>query len=74
MLKYKFDVLKALINAGHTTYRIRHLKELSESTVQKLRNELPISWNNINQLCKLLNCQPGDILEYVEDTGDNENV
>lgn len=26
-----------------------------------------IRFSTLNKLCKILNCQPGDILEYVED-------
>lgn len=66
-LKYKIDVLSELKNKGFTTYKIRKDKLLSESTVQKLRNSFPVSWENIESICKLLNCQPGDILEYVPD-------
>lgn len=66
-IKYNMDVLTALKEAGYSTYRIRKEKLLSESTVQKLRKHEPLSWENIATLCKLLDCQPGDILEYVED-------
>lgn len=66
-MKYKFNVLDALKNMGITTYKIRKDKLLSESTVQKLRKLEPVSWENIESLCKLLNCQPGDIIEYVND-------
>ncbi len=66
-LNYKIDVLTALKNAGYTTYKIRKEKLLSESTVQKLRNKQPVAWENIAAICKLLNCQPGDILEYEKD-------
>lgn len=31
-----------------------------------------IKISTLNSICKALNCQPGDILEYVED-GENEN-
>lgn len=31
-----------------------------------------IKISTLNSICKALNCQPGDILEYVED-GDDEN-
>ncbi|MEG1427897.1 MAG: helix-turn-helix transcriptional regulator [Oscillospiraceae bacterium] len=64
---YKFDVLSALKKAGYSTYKVRKEKLLSESTMQKFRNNEPISWENIATLCELLNCQPGDIMEYVED-------
>ena len=68
-MKFKIDVLTELKNKGYTTYIIRKDKLLSESTVQKLRNGLPVSWENIETVCKLLQCQPGDILEYIEDKG-----
>lgn len=64
MLKYKIDVIEALKSKGLTTYQIRKDKLLSESTVQKLRNKKPVSWENIETLCELLECQPGDLLIY----------
>ena len=69
---FKFDVLQALKEKGYTTYRIRSDKILSESTVQKLRSGKPLSWENIETLCKLLNVQPGELLEYNPDTAGNE--
>ena len=66
-IKYKMDVLSELKKAGYTTYKIKQEKLFSESTVQKFRNGESVSWKNINTLCKLLNCQPGDIMEYDEE-------
>lgn len=66
MLKYRINVLEALKANGYTTYRIRTEKLLSESTVQKLRERQPIGWENIETICKLLKCQPGDLLQYEE--------
>lgn len=63
-LRYKFDVLAALKEKGLTTYQIRKEKLLSESTVQKLRAGTGVSWENIETLCRLLDCQPGDLIEY----------
>ena len=65
-MRYKIDVLSALKTKGYTTYKLRKDKLLSESTVQKFRKMLPVSWENIETICKLLECQPGDIMEYVE--------
>ncbi len=66
-LRYKIDVLSALKAAGYTTYKIKTDKLLSESTVQKLRNRQPISWENIERICKLLKCDVSDVIEYKED-------
>nr|DAI28892.1 MAG TPA: Cro/C1-type HTH DNA-binding domain protein [Caudoviricetes sp.] len=66
-LKFKIDVLLALKDAGYNTNRIRRENLLSQSTLQKLRDGGQLSWSNIEAICKLLNCQPGDIMEYVEE-------
>ena len=66
-IQYKTDVLAALKEKGYTTYRIRKERLLSESTVQKLRNRNPVAWENLETLCELLHCQPGDLVEYLPD-------
>ena len=65
-LQFKIDVVSALKEKGYTTYRIRNEKILSESTVQKLRAGKGVSWENIETLCRLLECQPTDLMEYVD--------
>ena len=74
MLKYKIDVIEALKAKGYTTYQIRTEKLLSESTLQKLRNKQPISWGNIDTICSMLNCQPGDILEYINEMAELKSL
>ena len=70
-LKYKIDVLSRLKEKGYSSYDLRKLKALSESTIQKLRRGEGISWDSLEALCKLLECQPGDIITYnSEKTGD----
>ena len=67
-LQFKVDVLAALKEKGITTYQIRKEKLLSESTVQKLRAGIGVSWENLETLCRLLDCQPYDLIEYVKET------
>ena len=66
-LHYKIDVLEALKAKGYTTYTLRKENLLSQSTIQKLREKKGLAWENIDNLCKLLECQPGDLFEYVPD-------
>lgn len=66
-LSYKIDVLTALKEAGYNTNKLRKEKLLAEGVIQSLRENKPISWANIAKVCELLNCQPGDILEYSND-------
>ena len=63
-VKYKIDVLSALKEKGYNTNRLRKEKILGESTIQQLREGKLVSWANIDRICTLLECQPGDILEH----------
>ena len=64
----KYDKLFALMKErGLTTYRIRQDKIISEGTLTNLRNNNPVSTETISSLCRVLKCQPGDIMEYVDE-------
>lgn len=68
-IRYKFDVLAALKEKGYSTYKLRKERLLAENTLQQIRSGDLVSWANIERLCRLLQCQPGDLLEYVEEAG-----
>ena len=64
-IKYKVDVIAALKEAGYNTTRIRKEKIMGEAMLQKIRSGQMVSWATLETICELLNCQPGDMLEYV---------
>ena len=66
-MQFKIDVLEALKAKGYTTYVLRKENILSQSTLQKLREGKGLSWENIDRICGLLECQPGDLIEYVQE-------
>lgn len=66
MIRYKIDVLEALKNIGYSSYRLRQEKIIGESTLQKIRKGELMSWETLSRVCSLLDCQPGDILEYIK--------
>ena len=66
-MAFKINVLQALKDKGYSTYRIKNDKLLSQSTLQKLREGKPVSWENIETFCRLLEIQPGELLEYNPD-------
>ncbi len=72
-VKYKIDILSALKGKGYSTYKLRKDKLLAEATIQTIRSGGLVSWENISRICSMLQCQPGDILEYVEaDHGEHQ--
>ncbi|EXG88001.1 hypothetical protein K413DRAFT_4909 [Clostridium sp. ASBs410] len=44
-------VIFALKDVGYSTYRLKKEKLFSEATIQKFRNNEPVSWDNISTVC-----------------------
>ena len=65
----KYDKLfRVYEEMGITTYRIRKENIVSQGTLTKMKNGSgSIDTRTIDKICRVLNCQPGDILEYVPD-------
>lgn len=69
-LRYKIDVMRALKEKGYPTTRIREEKLIGQSYLQQIRHGILVSWSTMDTLCKLLECDIGDIIEYVPDNAD----
>lgn len=66
MLVYKIDVLETLKEAGYNTTKLRREKLLNESAIQYLREGKPVGAKALDNICMLLDMQPGNILKYIE--------
>ncbi len=64
-IRYKNDILAVLRDAGYSQNQIRVQKLMGQATLTQLRRGELVSWKNMETICRLLKCQPGDILEYV---------
>ena len=62
------DAKAALKEKGFSSYRLINEKYLSSSSVQKLRDKKVLAPEGLAVLCSLLDCQPGDFLEYTKET------
>lgn len=68
-MPFKYDKLFALLQErGITSYRIRKDNIISQAALTKMKNgDGNIDTRTLERLCSVLKCQPGDIMEYVED-------
>lgn len=64
---YKIDILRALKEKGYNTNRLRTEKIIGESYLTQIRKGEIVSTACLDKLCQLLDCQPGDIIAYIED-------
>lgn len=67
MISYK-KFQKLLIDKSMKKSEIQKRANLSSATMAKLNSDRIVSLTVIEKLCKELQCQPGDLMEYVKDS------
>lgn len=65
----KYDkLIQRLKEKGWNTTRIRNEKLLGQRTLTAIRNGTGgLDHRSIAKLCHILECQPGDLMEYVKE-------
>ena len=67
------DVVMAKRKKGLTELANEVDITLANLSILKNNKAKAIRFTTLEAICKALECQPGDILEYVEDANNNEN-
>ena len=67
-----FNLLK---EKNKTMYDLRKDKVIGTATLEKMRKGMGhVDTRSIEILCEYLDCQPGDLMEYVKETDVQETV
>ena len=66
-IRYKVDILAELKKKGYSSTKIREEKLIGQSYLQQLRHGELVSWKALDTICALLECQPGDLIEYIKE-------
>lgn len=65
-ISYK-PLFKLLIDREMNKTALMHAVKLSPPTLAKLSKNKPIDGKVLERICMYFQCQPGDIMEYVQD-------
>ena len=68
-IKY-YKLLDLLNKRKISKGRLQEMADISSATMAKISAGKPVSLEVINRICKALQVQPGDILEYVEENNE----
>lgn len=71
MIAY-YKLLDMLNRRGIGKLELMEKAGFSRGTLSKLSKNEPVNISVIDSICKVLDCQPGDLLEYIKD--DNEQI
>ena len=66
-IRYKIDIMARLKGRGYSSTRIREEKLIGQSYLQQIRHGELVSWKTLDTICALLDCQPGDLIEYIKE-------
>lgn len=66
-----WDTLK---KKGLSTYTLRVKFQMSGSTVQRLRKNMSVSTNTLDDLCNLLDCALSEIAAHVPEKNDSGRI
>lgn len=72
-MKFSYKPLwKLLIDKDMTNKELMNKANISKSTFYKLRNDKNVTTDVLLRICKELNCNISNIMEYVEDNIDDK--
>ena len=71
MINYR-PFWNTLKNSNESTYTLIKNHHISSATIDKLRNNKPITTTTINDLCRILDCRIEDIAEYLPSEDDQK--
>ena len=63
---------KTLGVSGESTYTLIKNHRISSSTIDKLRKDKPLNTTTINDLCRILDCNVADIMNYIPSDKDQK--
>ncbi len=73
MIMINLDVMMAKRKKGLTELAGEEDITLANLSILKNNKAKAVRLSTLNAICKALDCQPGDILQYVDDEEDVEN-
>lgn len=56
-----------------STYALINKHRISSNTIQRIRRNMSMNTVTLNDLCRILDCEVGDVLCYVKDDENNED-
>lgn len=70
MIAY-YKLMDVLARRGMKKIDLQRALNISPTTMASLSKNRPVNLSLIDKICKYLDCQPGDIIEYIPDENDS---
>lgn len=64
--------MRQFMEENHISYYRLANGGIDAQTLQRIRHDKPITTETLGKICCIMKCQPGDLIEYIEDASDSE--
>jgi len=67
-------IWKILIDKKMSRADLRKVAEIAPNTMTKMRRDEPVHLHILERICKVLDCNFGDIIDYFKEESDDEKI
>lgn len=62
-----FGPMRQFMKDHHISYYYLANQGIESPTLHRIRHDNPITTETLGKLCKIMKCQPGQLIEYIEE-------
>lgn len=66
-MSISFKPMREYMEKNHISYYRLGNEGIDSQTLHRIRHDMPITTSTLGVLCRIMRCQPGDLIEYIED-------
>ncbi|MBR6219494.1 MAG: helix-turn-helix transcriptional regulator [Clostridia bacterium] len=65
-----FRPMREYMQKNHISYYYLGNEGIDARTLHRIRHDLPVTTTTLNAVCRIMHCQPGELIEYIEEKPD----
>lgn len=62
-----FRPMRQFMEDNHISFYRLANEGIDAQTLQRIRHDKPITTDTLGKICSIMKCQPGDLIEYIDD-------
>ena len=66
-MSISFRPMREYMKQHHISYYRLGNEGIDPQTLQRIRHDQPVTTTTLGMLCKIMGCQPGELIEYIDD-------
>lgn len=66
-----FQPMRDYMKAHGISYYYLANAGIDAKILQRIRQDLPVTTKTLGYICRIMKCQPGDLIEYIDSTDDD---